>query len=116
MSMNPDSPPTVEVKVASNILANEWQVTALHIDLVPKQIMKTKVFIRWTWGYMDGDTYIAAGQDEETFIGEEGPHGPTLMMKISAQADDTKSIYENIKFATWELLQEIGRVPAGTIT
>lgn len=110
MSYQPTTPTTKDVPsaiITKNL--DTYHIHRLYIDLDPNNPAGTTITVRWSCGYMEDTTYIASALSEVVLS------GAGLLTKIAELSDDTKSHYDNVRHATWELMQAEGHVPAGTV-
>jgi hypothetical protein len=110
MPFAPDIPPTKDVvgpEVEKNL--DTYHIVSMNIQVDPNDAAKTSVKIVWAKGYMDSGNFVQAESHSEHLAGQD------VIDKIG-EATSGGSIYNEVKYAAWELLQARGIVPAGTIS
>lgn len=110
MPFAPDIPPTKDVEgplVEKNL--DTFHITNIQIAVNPNDPSLTSVKIVWAKGYMDGDDFVGVETHTEKLSGED------VIAKIT-EATSGGSVYNEVKYKAWELLQARGIVPAGTIS
>lgn len=113
MPLIPDVPPTGKVpQPDTDQSLNKFHIMDVQLILKPGAPGDTKVRIKWSEGYMDGENYVHVKSRSGMWSGGEDSDLLNAINKVTSGG----TLYGELKAAIWEFLQLKGEAPAGVIT
>jgi len=110
MPYAPDAPPTGNIPAPDTTKAlDTYHVTKIEISVDPNNAARTQVRVAWSKGYMETGTFKSVESTVTLLEGQD------LIDKITS-ATGGGTIYDEVKFAIWALLKDLGHVEAGATT
>lgn len=109
----PDTPPTGQIKQPdADQSLSKFHILDVQLILKPGLPAETKVRLKWSEGYMDGETYVPVNTKSGAWDGAVDEDLVAAITKVTVGG----TIYGEVKTAMWEFLQTKGVIPAGVIT
>lgn len=109
MSFTPTKPVAAPVPAPQvDKKLDKLHILRLDIQLRPGQQTGTIVEVTWAEGFMEGEKYVCVRTRHERLGGE------VLDAKLASVTTGVP-LYEEVRKAVWELLQELGHIGTGTI-
>lgn len=109
MGFQPTSPVDVDHEVTSTqtVTLNRYEIQRLDIILADPASPIGHVY--WAKGYDDAGDFVPVQSFKTVFS------GASFQAHLSALADNSKSVYDNVRDRTWTLLEEMGEIDTGTV-
>lgn len=110
MPFAPDIPPTGQVEQpAEDQSLGTFHIHKFTVNRDPNDAAATNVKVTFSRGYIENSVYYPVEWHTETLRGDD------IIAKIG---EDTSggTIYNEVKYALWQILQARDLVPAGSIT
>jgi hypothetical protein len=109
MAFIPTTPETGNLVIEEEKTLDVFQIHALHIELDPGNLSNARCVVEWSRGFMTGDVYTAVIRHTDVVQGAGF---------LAEMARDTtgNSLYDEVKASVWKLLDDDGKLPAGTIS
>jgi hypothetical protein len=110
MPFQPDVPPTGQIeapKEDKNL--GTYHIHRFTVNRDPNDESSVTIKVRFSRGYIENSVYYPVEWDNIDLQGED------VVSKIS-ESTSGGTIYNEVKYALWQILQAREKVPAGSIT
>jgi hypothetical protein len=86
-------------------------VTCIRIEKEPEST-EPSVYVEWQEGYMDGENFVMIDIGKNGYVATPS----SVLETIMSGSPSGSSVYDVIKNAIYQLLQDDSKIPAGTVS
>jgi hypothetical protein len=121
MAYEPTNPPTLPVFAPTTNPIDTYYIKTLTFRLMPGEPSQTVADVEWLEGFTDGAGQFIVAPTGATSSDPGGLktatlQGAPLIAAMNAPVTPGMSIYDNVRTALWDLMEQEGLIPPGTVT
>jgi hypothetical protein len=113
MAFTPTTPTSGKIRQPDADQAlNTFHILSIDFALMPGEPTKTKMKLKWSEGYMDGETYVPVNHKQGFWDAEEDSDLVDALNAVTTGG----TMYNEVKSALWDFLQTKGEIGEGSIS